>query len=164
MLGPLFAVFAEKVGGDILDISWAWATYLIVNGILIFFFGKISDEKIKKEKLLVAGYFLNALLTFGYIFVSTKLHLFLIQAGLGVAAAMATPTWDAVYSKIEDKKIAGLEWGLADGLANFLSGVAILIGGMIVAYSNSFSSLFFVMGCVQLVGAFTVYRILKFKK
>ena len=26
MMGPLFAVFAEKIGGDILDITWAWAT------------------------------------------------------------------------------------------------------------------------------------------
>jgi hypothetical protein len=25
MLGPLFAVFAQHVGGNVLDITWAWA-------------------------------------------------------------------------------------------------------------------------------------------
>jgi hypothetical protein len=25
MLGPLFAVFAQGIGGNILDITWAWA-------------------------------------------------------------------------------------------------------------------------------------------
>jgi len=25
LLGPLFAVFAERIGGDVLDIAWAWA-------------------------------------------------------------------------------------------------------------------------------------------
>ena len=32
LLGPLFAVFSERVGGDILDITGAWAAYLIVSG------------------------------------------------------------------------------------------------------------------------------------
>src|SRR5262247_2371624 len=34
MLGPLFAVFAQRVGGNILDITWAWAIYLGMTGIL----------------------------------------------------------------------------------------------------------------------------------
>jgi hypothetical protein len=25
MLGPLFVVFAERIGGNILEIAWAWA-------------------------------------------------------------------------------------------------------------------------------------------
>ncbi|MEK7102028.1 MAG: MFS transporter, partial [Patescibacteria group bacterium] len=33
MLGPLFAVFAGRVGGSLLEMSWAWATYLIVTGV-----------------------------------------------------------------------------------------------------------------------------------
>ena len=33
LFGPLFAVFAEKIGGDLLDITSAWALYLISTGI-----------------------------------------------------------------------------------------------------------------------------------
>ena len=51
MLGPLYAVFAEKIGGSILDISWAWSIYLIVTGALVIIIGKISDDRFSKEKL-----------------------------------------------------------------------------------------------------------------
>lgn len=43
LFGPLLAVFTEQVGGDILDISWAWAAYLIVYGVLSIVFGKLAD-------------------------------------------------------------------------------------------------------------------------
>lgn len=62
MLGPLFAVFAQKIGGDILDITWAWATYLIITGILYILFGKLFNGREGKEKIMVFGYLLNAFL------------------------------------------------------------------------------------------------------
>ncbi|MFA5987138.1 MAG: MFS transporter, partial [Candidatus Paceibacterota bacterium] len=101
MLGPLFAVFTEKIGGDILNISWAWATYLIVTGILIVVFGRLSDKKLSKKHLVLWGYILNAVLTFCYLLVKNPMQLLFLQAGLGIAAAMATPTWDALYSEYE---------------------------------------------------------------
>ena len=104
MLGPLFAIFAERIGGNILDISWAWATYLIVTGLLSIIIGKISDTKISKEKLMIAGYLLNTIFTFSYLTVSEPIHLFFVQGGLGIAAALPSPTWSALYAKYEDKK------------------------------------------------------------
>ncbi len=160
MLGPLFAVFAEKVGGNILDISWAWATYLIVTGFLLMIIGKISDKKISKERLLVVGYTLNAIFTFGYLFVSSPLHLIIVQAGLGVAVAFSRPTWEALYAKYSDQKKAGFIWGLAGGQGLLLTGFAMIIGGFIVNYL-SFTVLFIIMGLIQLIGAFYQAKILK---
>jgi MFS-type transporter involved in bile tolerance (Atg22 family) len=150
LLGPLFAVFAEKIGGDVFEISLAWAAYLIVLGVLTIYIGKISDKKINKKKLLFFGFLLNAILTFGYLFVSNTLGLLFVQAGLGIAEAFATPTWNALYSEHENKKKDGLEWGMADGLSLFFSGIAIICGGLIVTYS-SFSVLFIIMGIVQVI-------------
>lgn len=155
MLGPLFAVFTERVGGDILDISWAWATYLILAGLLYIVVGKIIDKYDNAEKTMVLGYALNALFTFGYLFVSTPWHLIIVQAGLGVAAAMATPTWDALYAKHEDRKNGGFQWGLAGGEAEIITGVAIVIGGYIVSLV-SFTALFLTMGIIQVIA--TIYQ------
>lgn len=155
MLGPLFAVFTERVGGDILDISWAWATYLILAGLLYIVVGKITDKYDNAEKTMVLGYALNALFTFGYLFVSTSWHLFVVQAGLGIAAAMATPTWDALYAKHEDRKHDGFQWGLAGGEAQIITGVAIVIGGYIVSLV-SFTALFLTMGIIQVIA--TIYQ------
>ena len=64
MLGPLFAVFAEGEGGDIFDIDWAWATYLIITGAFYILVGKLINNKPYKARVMVLGYALNALFTF----------------------------------------------------------------------------------------------------
>ncbi|HCC23537.1 TPA: MFS transporter [Candidatus Falkowbacteria bacterium] len=155
MLGPLFAVFTEKVNGDILDITWAWATYLIIAGLLYIVVGKLTDKYDNKEKIMVLGYALNALFTFGYLFVSAPWHLFIVQAGLGIAAAMATPTWHALYAKYENQKHGGFQWGLAGGEAQIITGIAIIIGGYIVSLT-SFTVLFSTMGIIQIIA--TIYQ------
>lgn len=160
MLGPLFAVFAEKIGGDILEISWAWATYLIVTGILVIFVGKISDKKANKEKLMIVGYGLNAFFTFGYLIVSSPIHLFLVQIGLGIASALSMPTWESLYAKYEDKKHEGYEWGLAGGEGYIITGIAMVIGGLIVNYF-SFTFLFLTMGTIQIIATLYQAKILK---
>ena len=161
MLGPLFAVFAERIGGDILELTWAWATYLIVTGILIVFVGRISDFS-SKEKIMLIGYTLNTIFTFGYLLVSSPVHLFVIEAGLGVATALAWPTWDALYAKYENKNYDGTAWGLAAGGEFFMGGLAIILGGFIVA-KLSFNALFITMGFVQLIATIYQAKILKNK-
>jgi MFS family permease len=163
MLGPLFAVFTEKVGGDILNITWAWAAYLIVTGIMIMVIGKISDNKISKRKLIFAGYALNAILTFSYLLVDNPLSLLFVQMGLGVAAALATPTWDALYSEQENKKKDGFAWGLADGAQDLAGGIAILAGGFIVVLA-SFDALFITMGVIQIISVAFLLPIMMKKK
>ena len=93
MFGPFFAVFAERVGGDILDITWAWAIYLIVMGSMNILVGKVVDSRKSNEEVMIVGYALNAFFTFGYLFVTTPSGLFLVQGGLGIAAPPPTPTW-----------------------------------------------------------------------
>lgn len=155
MLGPIIGVFTQKIGGNILDISWIWATYLIVTGTLTILFGKISDTKISKEKLLVAGYALNTVFTFAYLGATSPIRLFLVQVGLGTAAALATPTWDALYAREQDRARAGYIWGLADGQANCITGIAVIAGGLILNYF-SFNVLFIIMGGIQTLA--TIYQ------
>lgn len=159
MLGPLFAVFAGRVGGNILEISWAWATYLMVTGVFTIIISKVADKKLKKGHLLVLGNALNALFTFGYLLVDGPLQLFAIQVGLGLASAFVIPAWDALYSEFEDKKHDEFEWGLASGEAQILAGIAIVIGGFIVNY-YSFSLLFVIMGTIKVLATLAYTRIL----
>lgn len=163
MFGPLFAVFSERIGGNILDITWAWAVYLIVSGAMIMYIGRLSDKRFDKTNLMVAGYALNALATLGYLFVQTQAQFFLIQIILGIAAAMAIPTWNALYAKYEDKEADGYEWGLASGEAKILTGLATIIGGFIVT-RYSFQALFMVMGLIQVCSCIYQARIVRLQK
>lgn len=163
MLGPLFAVFADRIGGDILDITWAWAAYLIVMGLLYIVVGRYSDrhptEERGKERLMVLGYALNAIFTFAYLLVGSPLELLLVQASLGAAAALSAPTWDALFSRHLDHEEGGFVWGLAGGYKYIVLGIALLIGGFIVT-NFSFTALFLTMGSIQVVAALYQAQIL----
>jgi hypothetical protein len=162
MLGPLFAVFAERVGGDILDITWAWATYLIITGVLYITVGKLLNNKDYKEKVMLVGYLLNALFTFCYLFVSTPFQLFLVQAGLGIAEAMGTPAWDALYARNLDANMDSYAWGLSTGQSQIVTGIAFGLGGVITHFI-SFEALFITMGFIQVAAAIIIAQLLFIK-
>ena len=160
MFGPLFAVFAERIGGSILEISGAWAVYLVATGIMMLFVGKISDKYVKKEALLLMGYALNTIFTFGYLLVHSSTGLLLLQLGLAAATSLSTSTWDALYAKYTRKSKGGYAWGLAHGQASVLTGMAMLLGGAIANYI-SFDSLFVFMGAIQMVGTVLLFTTFK---
>lgn len=155
MLGPLFAVFAEKIGGNILEISSAYATYLIITGIGIVVVGKLGD-KVGYTHLMIAGYGLNALATFGYLLVDSTAELFFVQILLGIAFALSNPTWSALYDMYSgDDTADGYIWGLSAGTGHVVSGIALVIGGFIIS-AYSFETLFVVMGSILTVS--TIYQ------
>lgn len=155
MLGPLFAVFAQRVGGDVLDIAWAWATYLLVNGALQIVVGKLADRWQAHKPIMIAGYALRAVGIFSYLFVHSSPQLFAVQAVIGLADAMANPTWCALYAQHENRKRGGFTWGLANGEALIMTGFAMFLGGLIVN-NFSFTILFLTMGTVQVIA--TLYE------
>jgi len=162
MFGPLYALFAEEVGGSILDISWVYALYLGIIGFGVLVVGKIAD-RVGAELVMVLGYGLSALATFGFVFVDSMRALFLVQGLTGVARAMWEPTWFALYDRHSgDDTQDGYIWGLASGLWYMLSAVAMLFGGYIVAH-HSFDMLFIVMGCVLTVTTIYTAQILRYR-
>lgn len=163
LFGPLFAVFAEKMGGDILDITWAWAAYLVATGVFYVLVGKLLTHSKYKKEVMIIGYALNALLTFGYVFVYNTTSLLVIQVGLGIAEALSTPIWDSLFaSNLEDTENT-FHWGLATGHTHFISGIAIAIGGLVANYL-SFHALFIIMGCIQVLATIVQYRVIKLSK
>ncbi|WP_367608341.1 MFS transporter [Legionella sp. W05-934-2] len=158
MLGPLFGVFCERFNSSPLDISWVWALYLISVGVVVIVLGFLSDY-LQKEKLLIFGYAMQTCLTFCYLLVESKTHLAILQIALGVSGGLSTTTWYALYSRYEDTSREGLTWGLANGLSSIYTGVALLIGGLIISY-GSFEKLFFTMGLAQLGATIYVSRLI----
>lgn len=158
LLGPLFAVFSEQIGGDVLDITGAWATYLIASGVAYPLVGRLLNGSRWKFRMIAVGYALNTLFTFSYLLVNDTTDLLLVQVGLGVAEALSTPSWDAYFaSKLSDTTDT-FAWGLASGHTQFISGIAIAMGGLIANFV-SFRALFLVMGVISLVATVVQVRL-----
>lgn len=149
LLGPLYAIFAEDVGGSVLELTGAYAIYLVIAGILMIVVGRVADRG-RSELLMMAGYALNAAATFGYLLVKTPAHLFIVQAILGIALALANPTWDSLFQKYSEEGSVATAWGLEEG-GNFIAqGAAMMLGGIILT-ATSFTALFVIMGVVQTI-------------
>lgn len=88
MITPIYAIFVEKIGGDILDASGAWAIFAFTSGILMYLIGKWEDRKKHHAKMLFLGYFLRSVSFLGYFFVQNTLQLFGIQLILGLSIAI----------------------------------------------------------------------------
>lgn len=151
LLGPLYALFVQSIGGDILELTAAYSLYMIAMGICSIYVGNVSDHR-SMEHMMMAGYVLNAAGTFGYLFVDSPARLFLVQLVLGCASALATPTWNSLFSIHLDRKRVGYAWGLSEGGPKIIIGMAILLGGLIVTRFG-FAVLFLAMGTIQVMAA-----------
>lgn len=156
LFGPLYAVFAEKIGGSVLEITWAWAVYLIVTGITIVFVGAFSDRKGWKKKMLIWGYGVAAVFTFMYLWVDAPWKLYVVEGGLGFAAALSTPTWYALFSKYQHDEERGWSWGIAQGQSKLLLAFSMVLGGFVVSYF-SFFTLFVAMGIIQVLATIVLF-------
>ncbi len=163
MLGPIYAIFVEEIGGDILDASWAFFTFTLTSGILIFLIGKWEDRFKHKEKLVLLGYILISIGTLGYIFVFNQLSLLIVQAILGVAVAFLSPAYDSLYSHFVIKKEEASDWGIWEGMGYIVTAIAAVIGGYIADLAG-FKTLFIVMFFISLLGVLTSAGLLKNKK
>ena len=156
MLAPIYAIFVEKIGGDLLDASLTGGIFAFTAGITTIISGRYAD-KIKENKLIVVfGYLL---IGFGFLllnFATTIWMLFLIQILIGFAEALYSPTFDALYSKHLKKDMAGREWGAWEGVNYFSITIGAVTGGLMANYLG-FNILFTVMSVLSFLSAIYIY-------
>ncbi len=159
MFVPLYAVFVEEIGGDLLVAGEAYAAFSIAAGILIFFISKWENSVKHQENLVVMGYALASLGFLGLLFVETPVHLFIVQIVFGISTAITNPAFDGLYSRLLDRGKFVMEWGLWESTAFIFTGIAALAGGFIASVYG-FRTLFAAMFVLSL-GAVAVSLYLK---
>jgi MFS family permease len=149
LYGPIYAIFVNQIGGDVLEAGIAWSIFMIVMGTLEIPFGKLADKSNKKF-FLCLSYLLATLVIFGYIFVSNVLELFILQIVVGVAFAMGDPAWEAWFSGAISKKERGFSFATFHALSSYSQAGAAIAGGLLAQFIG-FQFLFLVGGMVGLV-------------
>jgi MFS family permease len=130
---PIFAVFAERVGGDILDAGIAAALFLLVTSTMQLPLGILVD-RLKEKWFIAFGYFLTAPVFLGYAFVQNKWELFALQIILGVAIAVADVSWDSMYDRHTEDTITGRSWARYHSIVGYATALGIIIGSSIVHF------------------------------
>ena len=95
MIGPIYAIFVEQIGGDMLDASWAYFAYMFTAGSVMYLISKWEDRVKHKEKLVLIGYSLTSIGCLSYLFVSDHITLLITQVILGLSMAILDPAFDS---------------------------------------------------------------------
>jgi len=156
MLGPIYALFVGKIGGDLLDASLTMGVFALAAGITSLIMGKLSDKVKENELIVVFGYGLMGVGYFLYLFVDSILFLFAVQVIIGFAEAAYAPAFDSLYSKHLSRGHAGREWGAWEAMNYFTWAGGAVLGGFIVSLFG-FSALFITMALSCFVGASYIY-------
>ncbi len=160
MIGPIYAIFVAQIGGDILDVGWAFFTFTFTSGVVLYLMGKWEDRIKHKEKLVIIGY---AVLSVGaglYLFVDSKLTLFITQTVLGFGLALVSPAFDALYSHFIKSNKEASEWGLWEAMGYIVSAFGALLGAYAVKFYG-FKIFFIIMFAISLVGTMASLFLLK---
>lgn len=169
-ISPIFAVFITDTikGGSLEVVGMASGIYVATYSLLQIPLGIIID-KIKGERddfmFLLAGSILFSVVPLLYLFISTPIHLYLVQIFYGFAMAATLPTWLAIFTRHIDKGREGVEWGIYKTLTDLTAAATAFIGGFI-ASRYSFVPLFILVSLTSFIGSFFllgVYRSM-FKK
>ncbi len=158
MFGPVYAIFVEKVGGDILDAGIGATVYALVAAIAVLIFGKYSDRIKQNELLVAAGYVLIAIGYFLYLSVDTVAMMLVCQCIIGLGEAVYSPSFDAIYSKHLKQENAGTSWAMWEAMNYFTWAGGAFVGGVVASYFG-FKSVFVMMAVLALWSAWYIYRL-----
>ena len=84
MLGPIYALFVEKVGGDLMDASIAGSIFALVAGITTLISGKYTDKTKENELVVVLGYTIMGIGFLLYFWVSSVMRRKTLQVRLNI--------------------------------------------------------------------------------
>lgn len=158
LLGPIWAVYIGKIGGDILEASGAFGVFMLTAALVTYFLGKFEDQQRHKTKFIMLGYLLGSIGFTGYLFVSNTTSLLIVQVIQGLAIAIKDPAYDGLFSKLAKKHLT-LSWGEWEAMDYLTTGLSAIVGGFI-ANIYGFKVLILIMVIFSLLGFFTSLALL----
>lgn len=149
LFAPFYAVFIQKIGGNIAFAGFSWAIFSIVGGVLIFLFSNL-ELRVKEQELLIAlGYLLRSAVFISYAFMTSIAQLIATQILWGVAMALSAPAFDSVYAAHTTQESSIVQWGSWEGIASIAAGLAALVGGLIIQ-AFGYQVIFIIMAVISM--------------
>lgn len=160
LFAPIFAIFIEdNLADNAIQIAGtSVAIYFIVRSIFEIPVGIFVDRtNSEKDDLVTAviGTIVIAAVYFFYTMISQVWHLYLLQVGLGIGAAVAFPGWYSIFTRHIDKTKEAFEWSLYDVTVGVGMAAAAAVGS-IIANQFGFEILFYIASVMTLLGAITL--------
>jgi MFS family permease len=150
MFSPLYAIFVEKVGGNVAVASNAWAVFMLVAGLMTFITGRWENDSRQTVIGLAWSQFIVGAAYLIYYLADGVAWLYVAQVLLGLGASFFWPAFHSLYGKHVDKRNQAKQWSIYDALAYLLPAGAAVLGGWLVD-NYGFGLMFLVMAAMSLL-------------
>lgn len=168
-LGPIFAIFLLQTvaNGDIANgakiAGFASLSYWMIKSILQIPIGHYLDKNHGEKDdfwFFLIGTFITGLVPFGYLFSSTPLHIYILQAVHAIGMSMVIPSSYAIFIRHVDKGREAFESSLDSTLLGAGIGITGALGGIMAAYIG-FQAIFILAGIFTMLSALLLFSIRK---
>lgn len=161
LINPLFAVFVTQQikGGSLELVGLCTSIYLILRSSLLIPVARFIDSRkgeIDDFAVMATGSFLMSIVPFLYIFAKTSTHVLILQGLAGLASAMVSPGWMAIFTRHVDKNVEAEGWGIYGSMVGFSGALAGALSGFL-AEKIGFRPLYFVVGIICTFGTSFLY-------
>jgi len=169
LFSPLLAVFVTDfiIGATLKTVGFAVAFYAITKSIIQIPLARHLDKQIGEKDdfyTMLAGAIIGTVYTFGFLFINSPLHLYLLSAVGGIGAACLLAAYYGIFARHVDKGSEGFEWSLYSVACLTLSvGIGGAIGG-IFADVFGFRLLFVTAGSLNVLATILIVFLYPFLK
>ena len=145
IISPLLPLYVSDMGATGVWLGTIMASYAITNSMAVPFIGRLSDRKGRKIFLTI-GLLIYSIISVGYLFSATPIHLVIVRLCQGVAGAMTVPVAIAYLGDLSPEGEEGKWMGYAN--AAFFSGFGFgpLIGGMVTERFEQAAAFYILIG------------------
>lgn len=156
MLAPIYAIYVEDIGGDLMDASLTGGIFALAAGVTSIITGKYADKARRMDWIMIIGAVIMSIGFFLFAKVENIFGLFLVQTLIGLGQAIYYPPYDALYSLHISKKKAASTWAAWESMDYFVTAGGAVVGGYI-ASTWGFQPLFILMGLTCLISSTYLY-------
>lgn len=160
LIFPIFVVFIKEglAGGSILTAGIATTIYLLGKSLLRIPISKYCDKRKLHKQFMIAGYFMMAIVPFGYSLITSVYHLFVVELFFAVAAAIGRSGWYHLFTKSLPQGKEGSEWSIMKGYTGIGDALAATVGGILVTLFG-FHATFIIIGLLGLIATATLSQV-----
>lgn len=147
LITPILAIFIEGglADGTVFAAGAASMIWFFTYSILQIVFSYKFNPKDRLWMLRV-GTIIIALVPFGYMFMTSVYHLYMIEFLYGLGAAFAYPAWSSLFTAHLEKGARGFQYSLHSSGVGFAAAITAGVGGWVA------DNLSFNLGFINLTG------------
>lgn len=161
-LGPVFALFVvnsgQIAGATVVTVGIATALYWVIKSIIQVpianFLDKTDGEK-DDFYALFFGLLIIGVAAFLYLAATKTWHIYTIHVIQAIGYSLYVPAWSGLFTRHLEKERSSLGWTLDNTIVGLSSGIAGLLGSIMVEYFG-FQFIFIVVGLFSFAAAAVV--------